>query len=75
MVNCEKVIDRLSALIDSELDPELRQQIEEHLKNCRRCHILHDTFRKVIMIAADERVFEIPAEFSARLHQFLDRHL
>jgi hypothetical protein len=42
---------------------------------CRRCAVLHDSLRKVLVIVADERAFEIPLGYSQRLHAFLDRHL
>ena len=75
MVNCETVLEQLSNFIDREIDPALRAEIEAHLKMCRRCTVLHDSLRKVLVIVADERAFEIPLGYSERLHAFLDRHL
>lgn len=75
MVSCETVLEQLSNFVDGDVDPSLRSEIEAHLKMCRRCSVLHDSFRKVLIIVADERTFEIPAGYSERLHAFIDRHL
>ncbi len=75
MVNCETVLQELSNFIDHEIDPALRAEIETHLKMCHRCSVLHDSLRKVVVIVADERTFEIPVGYSERLHAFIDQHL
>jgi predicted anti-sigma-YlaC factor YlaD len=75
MVSCHEVLENLSSFIDNEADVLLRAEIEAHLKMCRRCSVLHDTLRQVIVIAADGRIFELPAGYSERLHEFIDQHL
>ena len=74
MVSCHEVLEKLSSFIDCEVDQGLRAEIEAHLSMCHRCTVLHDSVRKVIIIAADERTFEIPAGYSERLHAVLDRY-
>lgn len=75
MVSCEDVLNELSNFIDDDIDPTLKVEIENHLKNCRRCSVLHDSLRKVLVVVGDERTFEIPVGFSERLHAFIDRHI
>ena len=75
MVSCETVLEQLSDFINGEIGPSLRAEIEAHLKTCRRCSVLHDSIRKVLIIVADERTFEVPTGYSERLHAFIDRHL
>lgn len=75
MVSCETVLQELSNFIDHEIDPAFRVEIEAHLKLCHRCSVLHDSLRKVLVIVADERTFEIPVGYSERLHAFIDQHL
>jgi anti-sigma factor RsiW len=75
MVSCNEVLENLSSFIDREIDQALRAEIEAHLRMCRHCTVLHDSLRKMIVIAADERTFEIPTGYSERLHAFLDQHL
>ena len=75
MVSCEHVLEQLSEFIDGEIEAGLRAEIEAHLKMCRKCSVLHDSLRKVLIIAGDERTFEIPVGYSERLHAFIDKHL
>ena len=75
MVNCEHVLEQLSDFIEGEIEPGLRAEIEAHLKMCRRCSVVHDSLRKLLVIVADERTFEIPVGYSERLHTFIDQHL
>ena len=75
MVTCEQVLQELSNFIDQDIDPALRAEIEAHLATCHRCSVLHDSLRKVLVIVADERTFEILVGYGERLHTFLDQHL
>ena len=75
MVTCEQVRKELSNFLDDDVAPQLRAEIEEHLRHCHRCSVLADTTRKVLLIVGDDRVFEIPMGYSERLHRFLDQHL
>lgn len=71
MVKCDTVLQELSNYIDEDIDPELRTEIEAHLRGCHRCSVLVDSTRKMLFIVGDERVFGIPIGFSERLHSFL----
>lgn len=75
MVSCHVVLRELSNYIDRDVDPALRAEIEAHLAQCRRCSMVLDTTRKTLYIVADERVFEVPAGFSARLHRTLTKRI
>ena len=72
-IECKHVWQYISAYIDDELAPELRERIEQHLETCEICSAVLDSTRNVIVLIADDRVFELPAGFSERLHQRLDR--
>lgn len=71
-IDCKHVWQYISAYIDGEVDPELRARIERHLETCEICSAVLDSTRNVIVLVADDRVFELPAGFSARLHERLD---
>jgi len=75
MVSCEHVLNELSNFIDGDIDAALKVEIENHLKTCRNCSVLHDSLRKMLVIVADEQVFEIPVGYSARLHAFIERKI
>jgi predicted anti-sigma-YlaC factor YlaD len=73
MVSCKTIIANLSNYLDGGATPEVRQKIEKHLRGCHRCTAIYDSTRKMLVITGDERVFEIPAGFSERLHSFIDK--
>ncbi len=73
MVRCKTIIAHLSEYVDKEASPELCHTIEKHLRGCSRCSAVYDSTRKMLVITGDERIFEIPSGFSARLHRFLER--
>ena len=75
MVSCKTIIANLSGYLDGDATPEMRQKIEKHLRGCRRCSAVYDSTRKMLVITGDERVIEVPAGFSERLHGFLDMTL
>lgn len=70
VVSCQRVLKELSNYIDNDVDPNLREQIESHLKGCRRCSVVLDTTRKTVRIYSDEGVLEVPAGFNQRLRAF-----
>jgi anti-sigma factor RsiW len=72
-IECKHVWQYISAYIDGELEPELRGRIERHLETCEICSAVLDSTRNVIVLVADDRVFELPAGFSERLHERLDK--
>lgn len=75
MVSCKKLAATLSRYMDDEVSMELRLEITRHLSYCRRCEVLLDSVRKVLIISGDDRIFEVPAGYEERLHSFLDQHL
>ena len=74
-IDCKHVWEHISAYIDGEVDTQLRADIDKHLETCEICSAVLDSTRNVVVLVADNRVFELPAGFSQRLHERLDREL
>jgi anti-sigma factor RsiW len=74
-IDCKHVWEHISAYIDGEVDAELRAQIDKHLETCEICSAVLDSTRNVVVLVADDRVFELPAGFSKRLHERIDEEL
>lgn len=74
-VDCKHVWQYISAYIDGDVDASLRAEIDRHLETCEVCSAVLDSTRNVVVLMADERVFELPAGFADRLHQRLDQEL
>ncbi|HUN86197.1 MAG TPA: zf-HC2 domain-containing protein [Terracidiphilus sp.] len=65
----------ISAYIDGEVDAVLRAEIDRHLETCEICSAVLDSTRNVVILVADERVFELPAGYSERLHDRIEKEL
>jgi anti-sigma factor RsiW len=72
VLSCRHVWDRISEYIDDMLDPEVRADVEKHLAHCEICSAVLDSTRNIIILMADDRIFELPIDFSKRLHARLD---
>ena len=57
------------------MDADLRARIDKHLETCEICSAVLDSTRNVVVLVADDRVFELPAGFSKRLHERIDEEL
>lgn len=75
VLDCKHVWKQISNYIDGSVPPELREQIETHLANCRHCAAVLDSTRNILVLVADERTFELPVGFSERLHARLQAEL
>jgi len=69
------VWEHISGYIDGDLDASLRAEIDRHLETCEICSAVLDSTRNVVVLMADDRVYELPAGFSERLHKRLDEEL
>lgn len=67
MFSCDDLRAELSNLLDGEIAPDLRQDIERHLAHCSTCRIILDTTRKTLRIVTDHGSLELPTEVSDRL--------
>jgi anti-sigma factor RsiW len=74
-IDCKHVWQHISAYIDGDVDATLRADIDKHLETCEICSAVLDSTRNVVILVADDRVFELPAGFSERLHSRIDREL
>ncbi len=72
-IDCNHVWEHISAYIDNDVDTTVRADIDRHLETCEICSAVLDSTRNVVILMADDRVFELPAGFSDRLHAHIDR--
>lgn len=75
VIACKHVWDYLSDYIDESLPEETRALVQRHLEHCEICSAVLDSTRNVLVLMADERVFELPVGFSQRLHTRLEQEL
>jgi anti-sigma factor RsiW len=75
VLECKHVWDYISGYLDGTLDAEVREQVQRHLEHCEICSAILDSTRNIIILTADDRVFELPVGYSERLHARLDTEL
>jgi anti-sigma factor RsiW len=68
VLNCRHVWDYISGYLDNTLDADVRASVEEHLAHCEICSAVLDSTRNILILTADDRVFELPIGYSERLH-------
>ncbi|MDX6460347.1 MAG: hypothetical protein QOE55_4044, partial [Acidobacteriaceae bacterium] len=55
--------------------PDVLEQVQKHLEHCEICSAILDSTRNILILTADERVFELPLGFSERLHTRLEEEI
>ena len=74
-LECKHVWEHISGYLDHQLDAELLTAVEKHLETCEVCSAILDSTRNILVLTADNRIFELPVGFSERLHRRLERVL
>ena len=49
--------------------------VQNHLDHCEICSAILDSTRNILILTADEQVFQLPVGFSERLHARLDQEM
>jgi anti-sigma factor RsiW len=75
VIECKHVWDQISGYLDGTLDPEMLAMVQKHLEHCEICSAILDSTRNILILTADDRVFELPLGYSERLHARLDLEL
>jgi anti-sigma factor RsiW len=75
VIECKHVWDYISGYIDNTLSDETRELVQRHLEHCELCSAILDSTRNILVLTADDRVFELPLGFSERLHARLEQEL
>jgi anti-sigma factor RsiW len=75
VIECKHVWNYISDYLDGSLPEETRLLVQRHLEHCEICSAILDSTRNILILTADDRVFELPVGFSNRLHARLDEEL
>ena len=66
-IECRHVWKELTNYMESDLTPELRERITQHLQGCKHCTAVYNGTRNVVRLLGDEKAVELPQGFSNRL--------
>ncbi len=64
MITCEEFFTEFADYMENQVSPEVRQELELHLSQCRACHVLYDSSRKTVKIVTESDSFELPQNVS-----------
>jgi hypothetical protein len=62
MITCDEFFAEFGDYLENRVPPEVRQELELHLSQCRACHVLFDSTRKTVKIVTDSSSFELPKD-------------
>jgi hypothetical protein len=60
MITCDEFFAEFADYLENQVSPEVRQELELHLSQCRACYVLYDSSRKTIKIVSESNSFELP---------------
>jgi dihydroneopterin aldolase len=62
VITCEEFLSEFGDYLDNRAAPEVREQLELHLAQCRSCQVLYDTSLKTIKIVTESSSFDLPKD-------------
>jgi predicted anti-sigma-YlaC factor YlaD len=62
MITCDEFFAEFADYLENQVSPEVRQELELHLSQCRACHVLYDSTRKTVKIVSESDSFELPED-------------
>jgi len=72
-VNCQEIRDLLSRYLEDDLDPDVKNLVEQHLGSCRGCARELDVLRKMVSSLGKLEKVEPPFDFLESIHERLER--
>lgn len=66
-MTCTDFLARLTDYFDGRVEPELLQQVEHHIAECKHCEVVLDSTTKTINIYRDNEIYDFPPELEQRL--------
>ena len=62
MITCEEFFAEFADYLENHVSPEVRQELELHLSQCRVCHVLYDSSRKTVRMVSESNSFDLPQD-------------
>jgi len=64
---CRRCFQKVSEYLDGELEREICEEVEAHLRECPQCSKCYDSLRKTIQLCREGAMEEIPQDVHRRL--------
>jgi hypothetical protein len=62
MLTCAEFLAEFGDYLEDAASSEVRDHLEEHLRECKTCQVIVDSTRKTIRIVTDSDSFTLPAD-------------
>jgi len=73
-MSCRKLLSEISNYLDGEIEPDARQELEEHIARCPNCWVIFDTTRKTVQIYQGCESYPLSECLHNRLQEALRKH-
>ena len=67
MISCDEFLMEFGDFLSHRVSPEVREQLNLHLSQCRTCQVLYDSTLKTLKIVTDSRSFDLPSDVSEEI--------
>lgn len=71
MMTCREAIGALADYLEAALGPDVAEELERHLRECRPCQSYLNTYRRTRELTGRMGTREMPPEMKEHLRQFL----
>lgn len=71
-MNCQEVRKNISALVDNEIDQDLKKDLMKHIENCKECQSIYEEEQLIKEVIFESELEELPYGFESRLHEALE---
>ncbi len=66
-MTCTDFLAKLTDYFDGRVEPELLEEVEHHIAECKHCEVVLDSTTKTINIYRDHEIYDFPPELEQRL--------
>lgn len=74
-MNCRGACRELSNYIDGDIDADLRQELEHHVQNCKKCTVVLNQLKRTVELFCDAEPVDLPPDVRTRLYAALQSKL
>jgi hypothetical protein len=67
MISCDEFLAEFGDFLSHRVSPEVREQLDLHLSQCRTCQVLYDSTLKTLKIVTDSSSFDLPSDVSEEI--------
>jgi hypothetical protein len=67
MITCDEFLAEFGDYLSGRISPEVREQLNLHVSQCRTCQVLYDSTLKTVKIVTDSSSFDLPPDISEEI--------